>query len=277
MTKTALASKPAQPPPTAASPVVTMHDVTVKSLRDQRTVVAEHVNWQVNAGEFWAIAGLHRSGKTDFILLAAGVMAHAHGEHVFLGERMPIFSEERLPHRLKLGLVFDGGHLFSHLTIAENIALPLQYHRNLPAAEVEPALRELLELTDMTEFARSRPGVMGRSWQQRAALARTLALKPEVLLLDSPLSGLDQRQQNWWLAFLHRLATGHPYYNGKPITVVVTTDNLWAWRGRANRFALLTDGRFEVIGQWAEVQKSSNPLVQELLSPAETTANIWPP
>jgi len=260
--------------PASAQPVIAMREVTVKSLRDQRTIVAEKVNWQVNAGEFWAIAGLHRSGKTDFIMLAAGVMAHAHGEHEFLGERMPIFSEERLAHRLKLGLVFDGGHLLNHLTVAQNIALPLQYHSNLPAREVEPALAELLELTGITEFARSRPGAMGRSWQQRAALARTLALKPEVLLLDSPLSGLDQRQQNWWLAFLSQLAKGHPYYNGKPITVVVTTDNLWAWRGRANRFALLADGRFEVIGQWADVQKNNHPLVQELLSPAETLANI---
>lgn len=274
MTETAHPNETAAATNASTQPVITMREVTVKSLRDQRTVVAGQVNWQVNAGEFWAIAGLHRSGKTDFIMLAAGVMAHAHGEHEFLGERMPIFSEESLAHRLKLGLVFDGGHLFNHLTVAQNIALPLQYHRNLPAAEVEPALAELLELTGMKEFARSRPCAMGRSWQQRAALARTLALKPEVLLLDSPLSGLDQRQQNWWLAFLERLAKGHPYYNGKPITVVVTTDNLWAWRGRANRFALLADGRFDVIGRWADVEKSNNPLVQELMSPAETTVNI---
>lgn len=254
--------------------VFVMRDVTVKSLRDQRTVVAERVNWQVNAGEFWAVAGLHGSGKTDFLMLAGGVTAHAHGEHTFMGEAMPIFSEERLPHRLKLGLVFDGGRLLNHLTVAENIALPLQYHRNLPASEVASALGELLELTGMTQFARSRPGAIGRNWQQRAALARTLALKPEVLLLDSPLSGLDQRQQNWWLAFLSRLAKGHPYYEGKPITLVVTTDNLWAWRGRANRFALLDDGHFEVIGQWADVANSTHPLVQELLAPSETAANI---
>lgn len=260
--------------PAEAAPVIVMRDVTVKALHDQRTVVAEKVGWQVNAGEFWAIAGLHGSGKTDFLMLAGGVTAHAHGEHQFMDEAMPIFSEERLPHRLKLGLVFDGGRLLNHLTVAENIALPLQYHSNLPLSEVEPALGTLLELTGMTQFARSRPGGIGRNWQQRAALARALALKPEVLLLDSPLSGLDQRQQNWWLAFLSRLAKGHPYYDGKPITIVVTTNNLWAWRGRANRFALLSDSRFEVIGQWSDVEKSTNPLVQELLSSTETEANI---
>lgn len=256
------------------APVFVLRDVTVKSLRDQRTVVAEHVNWQVNAGEFWAVAGLHGSGKTDFLMLAGGVTAHARGEHTFMGEAMPIFSEERLAHRLKLGLVFDGGRLLNHLTVAENIALPLQYHRNLPAADVASILGELLELTGMTQFARSRPSAMGRNWQQRAALARTLALKPEVLLLDSPLSGLDQRQQNWWLAFLSRLTKGHPYYDNKPITIVVTTDHLWSWRGRADRFAILDEGGFEVIGEWSDVESSTRPLVQELLTPTERAANI---
>ena len=254
--------------------VISMLDVTAPSLRDQRSVVAEGINWQVEAGEFWAIAGLQGAGKSDFLMLAAGVIAPTHGRYEFMGEPMPIFSEERLAHRLKLGLVFDGGCLFNHLTVAENIALPLQYHRNLSAAEVEPQLAALLELTGMTQFARKRPSVLGRNWQQRAALARALTLKPEVLLLDSPLSGLDQRHQNWWVTILSRLAAGHPYYDGKPITLVVTTDNLWAWRGRAKRFALLDERRFSVIGGWTDVEQSRDPLVRELLAPTDTAANI---
>lgn len=256
------------------APAISMRDVTASSLRDQRSVVAEGIHWQVAKGEFWAIAGLQGAGKSDFLMLAGGVMAPRQGHYEFMGEAMPIFSEERLAHRLKLGLVFDGGCLFNHLTIAENIALPLQYHGNLSAAEVEPQLAALLELTGMTQFARKRPSVLGRNWQQRAALARALALKPEVLLLDSPLSGLDQRHQNWWVTILSRLAAGHPYYDGKPITLVVTTDNLWAWRGRAKRFALLDERRFTVMGEWADVEQSRDPLVRELLAPTDTAANI---
>ena len=254
--------------------VIDMRGVAVTSLRDQRTMVAEDVNWQVEAGEFWAIAGLHGSGKTDFLMLAGGGMAPFSGSYEFMGEGMPIFSEERLPHRLKLGLVFDGGRLLNHLTLAENIALPLQYHRNLPAAEVEPTLGALLDITGLTSLARKRPSELGCNWQQRAALARALALKPDVLLLDSPLSGLDQRQQNWWLNFLGRLSRGHAYYEGRPVTVVVTTDALRDWRGRASRFALLAERRFSVIGRWADVEQSADPLVQELLSPTEAAANI---
>jgi ABC-type transporter Mla maintaining outer membrane lipid asymmetry ATPase subunit MlaF len=256
------------------SVVISMRDVTASSMRDQRAVVAEGINWQVEAGDFWAIAGLQGAGKSAFLMLAGGVMAPLKGRYEFMGEAMPIFSEERLAHRLKLGLVFDGGCLFNHLTVAENIALPLQYHGNLSAAEVEPQLATLLELTGMTQFARKRPSALGRNWQQRAALARALTLKPEVLLLDSPLSGLDQRHQNWWVAILSRLAAGHPYYEGNPITLVVTTDNLWAWRGRAKRFALLDERRFHVIGDWADVEQSRDLLVRELLAPTDTAANI---
>jgi ABC-type transporter Mla maintaining outer membrane lipid asymmetry ATPase subunit MlaF len=259
---------------TGGDPVILMRGVSAASLQNQRTVIAEGVNWQVEAGEFWAIAGLQGAGKTAFLMLAGGVMAPSQGSYEFLGEPMPIFSEERLAHRLRLGLVFDGGCLFNHLTVAENIALPLQYHRNLPAAEVEPQLAVLLELTGMMPFARKRPSALGRNWQQRAALARALALKPEVLLLDSPLTGLDQRQQNWWVTILSRLAKGHPYYEGKPVTLAVTTDNLWAWRGRANRFALLDEQRFSVIGEWNDVEQSGDPLVRELLAPTDAEANV---
>ena len=269
---TTLANEEGQP--ARSDPVILMQTVSVGSLLNPRAVVAEGVNWQVEAGEFWAVAGLQGAGKTAFLMLASGVMAPLSGSYKFMGEAMPIFSDERLAHRLKLGLVFDGGCLFNHLTVAENIALPLQYHRNLSAAEAEPQLAELLELTGMTQFGRKRPSTLGRSWHQRAALARALALKPEVLLLDSPLSGLDQRQQNWWVAFLSRLAQGHPYYAGKPVTLVVSTDNLWAWRGRANRFALLDEHHFSVIGEWADVEQSGDPLVRELLSPTDTEANI---
>jgi ABC-type transporter Mla maintaining outer membrane lipid asymmetry ATPase subunit MlaF len=206
-------------------------------------------------------------------MMAGGVMAPLRGSYYFMGESMPIFSEERLQHRLKLGLVFDGGRLLNHLTVAENIALPLQYHRNLPSAEVEPALGALLELTGMSPFARKRPSALGRNWQQRAALARALALKPEVLLLDSPLSGLDQRQQNWWLGFLGQLSQGHPYYGGRSITLIVTTDTLRDWRWRANRFALLDAQRFKVMGDWPSLEQSPDPLIRELLAPPAREAN----
>ena len=71
---------------------------------------------------------------------------------------MPLFEEARLKERLRLGLVFDGGQLFNHLTVAENIALPLRYHHNLSRAAAATAVGELLERTELTPWAESAPG-----------------------------------------------------------------------------------------------------------------------
>jgi ABC-type transporter Mla maintaining outer membrane lipid asymmetry ATPase subunit MlaF len=247
-----------------------MRGVTVGALRDAKVIVAEDVNWRVEPGDFWVVAGLHGSGKSDLLMLAGGVMAPVRGSYEFQGEGMPIFSEERLAHRLKLGLVFDGGCLFNQLTVAENIALPLRYHRNLTAAQAEPYVATLIELMELAPFAQTLPSALGRNWQRRAALARALILRPELLLLDTPLSGLDQREQNWWFGFLDQLSHGHPYYNGRPITLVVATANLRSWRGQTRQFALLEDRRFRVLGDWAAVEQCRDPLVQELLSESAT-------
>ena len=257
-----------------ALPVIEMRGIVIGALRDQKIVVAKDVNWRVEPGDFWAVAGLHGAGKSDLLMLAGGVMSPLAGEYNFLGEGMPIFSEERLAHRLRLGLVFDGGRLFNHLNVAENIALPLRYHRNQSAAEVGPAVKELLELMELTPFANAKPGSIGRNWQRRAALARALVLKPELILLDTPLTGLDQRQQNWWFNFLGQLSRGHPFYEGRPVTLVVTTANMRNWRGRARQFALLDDRRFVVLGDWAAVERSGDALVKELVESEAGTFDI---
>ena len=256
-------------PAPAGVPAIHMRAVTVGALRDPGTLVAEAVDWRVAAGEFWIVAGLHGAGKSDLLMLAGGVMAPVAGEYEFLGECMPIFSEDRLAHRLKLGLVFDGGRLFNHLTVAENIALPLRYHHNLTETEAGPTVSALLELTELAHCAHVLPSALGRNWQRRAALARALALKPEVLLIDAPLAGMDQRQQQWWLNFLDQLSRGHAFYAGRPVTLVVTTPHLRDWRGHATRFALLDGRRFIDLGDWAGVERSAHPLVRELRTPTE--------
>ena len=179
---------------------------------------------------------------------------------------MPIFDEARLKERLRLGLVFDGGQLFNHLTVAENVALPLRYHHNLSRSEAAAAVGELLECTELTPWAESTPGTLGRSWQKRAGLARALALQPEVLLVDNPLAGLDPRHVHWWLGFLDQLSKGHPLMHGRPLTLVVTTADFHPWKGHARQFAVLRNHGFAVLGAWGQLEAASEELVRELLT-----------
>ncbi len=247
-------------------PVLEMRGVTVVSLKNPDVIVAEGVNWTVKAGEFWVVGSPQHSGKTDFLMAVGGLSSPASGGYDFLGERMPIFEESRMAHRLKLGFVFDGGQLLGQLTVSENIALPLRYHGHLSVDEIELRVRSLLEITELVPWANSTPANVGRSWRQRVGLARALALQPEVLLLDSPLTGLDGRHTAWWLGFLDQLSRGHGIVGGKPVTLVVTADDLRPWRRYTGRVACLSNRRLIVLGDWRAAEDSKENVVQELLS-----------
>ena len=243
-----------------------MRGVTVASLRNPAMMVVEDVNWTVTTGEFWVVGAPQHSGKTDFLMTAGGLSSPTGGEYYFLGKAMPIYEEPRMAHRLKLGFVFDGGQLLGQLTVAENIALPLRYAGRLSTDEIESRVRELLEITELTSWANSTPANVGRSWRQRAGLARALALQPEVLLLDSPLTGLEVRDMAWWLGFLDQLSHGDSNVGGKPVTLVVTADDLRPWRRHAGRVACLSNRRLIVLGDWRAAEDSKERVIQELLT-----------
>jgi ABC-type transporter Mla maintaining outer membrane lipid asymmetry ATPase subunit MlaF len=261
-------------PTNSGPPAIEMRDLAVGSMRDQRVTVAEEINWTVQPGEFWIVAGPQRSGKSDFLMLTGGLMPPTRGAYRCFGAEMPIFEEERLAERLRLGLVFDGGLLFSQMTIGENVALPLRYHENLTPDEAESRVRTMLDLLELSRFADRAPANVARNWQKRAGLARALMLRPDVLLLDNPLARLDARHTNWWLSFLRQLARGQTAIRDRPMTLVATGESFYTWRNHADHFALLNDGEFTPIGNRAALEASADALVRELLTvelPAGTT------
>jgi ABC-type transporter Mla maintaining outer membrane lipid asymmetry ATPase subunit MlaF len=249
------------------APVIEMTGVGVGSQQDLEARVLEDVNWSVAEGDYWVVAGMDGSGKTDLILMTGGLMPPRSGSYRLFGHDMPIYEEELLPERLRLGLVFDGGQLFHHLTVAENIALPLHYHRNLTRQQGADRVHAMLELTELSPLAESMPGALGRNWQQRVGLARALVLEPEVLLLDNPLSGLDLRHAGWWLDFLDQLSAGNNNWcNGRRVTLIATAEDLRPWRNQAGQFAILQKQRFLAVGQREKLAGHSESLVRELLA-----------
>ncbi|MEP6662433.1 MAG: ATP-binding cassette domain-containing protein [Verrucomicrobiota bacterium] len=215
-----------------------------------RGVDLRGINWQVFAGDFWAIAGLVGAGKSDFLSTAAGLQRPGHGIVRLFGEQTFTVPEEQLvEQRRKIGLVFSGGgRLFNRMTIAENVALPLRYHNNWGEDEAEKLVREMMEWTALEPFAHRQPALLHVHWQQRASLARALILKPELLLLDQPLAGMDFQHQEWWVDFLGKLAEGCPFYGGKKVTLVVTADNLAPWKNIARHFVVLKNNQWNELG-----------------------------
>jgi ABC-type transporter Mla maintaining outer membrane lipid asymmetry ATPase subunit MlaF len=241
-------------------PVIEMRGVTVAAMRDASFTVVENVDWSVTAGEFWVVAGQELSGKSDLLMLAAGLMPPAAGSYKLFGSDTKGFGEAELAERLRVGFIFQGGQLFNQLTIAENVALPLRYQKNLTAAAAADEVSALLELMELTPLADVTPANVAVNWRQRAALARALILKPELLLLDNPLAGLGARHGQWWLRFLDQLS------GGRPVTVVVTADDLRPWQHARRNFALLHEKKFIPLGGWNEVETTGDSVVKELLA-----------
>jgi ABC-type transporter Mla maintaining outer membrane lipid asymmetry ATPase subunit MlaF len=249
-----------------SQPVIEMQGVTVGALRNLDLVVLEDVNWSVRAGEYWVIAGMQGSGKSDLMAFTAGLMPAIAGSYRLFGFDMPLFGEELLAQRLRVGLVFDNGHLLHQLSVKENIALPLRYHREMDWHEAEKRVNTMLELTELTPYADTKPVMLAHHWRKRAGLARALMLEPEVLLVDYPLSGLDFRNAAWVMQFLDQLSAGHEFLNKRPLTLIVTAEDLRPWRDMNCHFAVLKQKRFVPLGRCEKLAGHPEPLVKELLA-----------
>jgi ABC-type transporter Mla maintaining outer membrane lipid asymmetry ATPase subunit MlaF len=248
--------------------VIEMRDVNVAAKRDDSLTVVESVNWSVAAGDFWVVGGQQRSGKSDLLMLAAGLSRPAGGNCRVLGLEPESFTDTQLAERWRIGLVFQGGQLFNNLTIAENVALPLRYQKNHTASDASALVEQLLEMLELTPIADVTPVNIAANWRLRAALARALVLQPELLLLDNPFSGLGARHRQWVLRFLDRLWQGHEWLNSRPMTLVVTTDDLRPWQSAARKFALLHEKTFASVGSWDELATTRHPAARELLAEA---------
>jgi phospholipid/cholesterol/gamma-HCH transport system ATP-binding protein len=245
--------------------VIEMTGAAAGALHDPEQVVLQDIDWRVDAGDYWVVAGMHGSGKSDFMAMTGGLIPPQSGSYRLFGQPMPIYDDELLPERLRMGLVFEGGQLFHGLTVAENLALPLQYHRHVNRDETAERVAAMLEWTGLDAWAGVMSGVLGRNWQKRVGLARALILEPELLLLDNPLGGLDLRHTQWWLDFLKQLSAGCEPLKGRRMTLAVTAEDLRPWRERASHFAILQEGRFVALGGRPALMGHREPLVRELL------------
>jgi ABC-type transporter Mla maintaining outer membrane lipid asymmetry ATPase subunit MlaF len=270
-----------------AAPVLELRDVAVASAETPKSPLLQGVNWTVAQGEFWVVGGLAGSGKSQLLQTAAGLQPpHAGTVRLFGRELAGLSASDQARTRQRVGFVFaEGGRLFNDLTVAQNVALPLCYHRDCQPEAVTDAVNSLLALTGLKPLAGRLAARIHRVWRQRVALARALALGPELLLLDNPTAGLDHRQAHWWVEFLVQLSaagagrqqvgelrheaggpTGFEGLASRPLTMVVATDELRPWLSVARQFAFLKGNQWRPLGGAAEVLSSAEPVLREMLA-----------
>ena len=247
--------------------VLEMMDLDIASAQSPGRAVIEGVEWRVAVGDYWIVGGPPGSGKSSLLATAAGLSRPARGTHRLFGRELTGLEEaELIRHRLRVGIVFGNeGRLFSQLTVAENVALPICYHLDCEPADVEERVNTLLEATELSPIAHRMPGNVGRGVRQRIALARALAIEPELLLLDNPLREIDPPQRRWWLEFLNRLCAGQACLGDRRMSLVVATDDVRPWLGQGQKFAVIAGNRWQTIASRADLERCGEPVWQELL------------
>ena len=252
--------------------VIEMRGVQVAAMRDPSLMVLGRRDWSVLAGEFWVVAG----SATFRQERSAAACRRPDGPQrgnlpPFWLRHQTNLTKAQIAERLRVGFVFADGQLFHQLTLAENVALPLRYHSNCPPPRRRTS-GSAAGIAGTDAVRRRDAGKVPVVWRQRAALARALALQPELLLLDNPNGGLAARHRQWLVDFLDQLWRGHDFFGGRPMTLVVTTDDLQPWRHPQRKFAGVQEGRFSVLGRRGGEEFNRHQAVQELLTETEGQA-----
>lgn len=157
-----------------------------KSYRDVR--VLENIDLDIASGEFFTLLGPSGCGKTTLLRTIAGFQHQDRGEIIVNGERI----DHKPAHKRDIGMVFQDYAIFPHLTVAENVAFGLKA-RSLPKAEIESRVAESLAMVRLEGYQNRLPAEMSGGQQQRIGLARAMAIRPTLLLMDEPLSNLDAK------------------------------------------------------------------------------------
>ena len=146
------------------------------------------LNLDVKEGEFFTLLGPSGCGKTTLLRMVAGFNSIEGGEISFNGKVI----NDIAPAKRNIGMVFQNYAVFPHMTVRENVAFGLE-NRRLPKTEIKERVDEILETVKITEYADRLPERLSGGQQQRVALARAIVIKPDVLLMDEPLSNLDAK------------------------------------------------------------------------------------
>ncbi len=233
-----------------------------KSYAERR--VLDHLDFDVLRGECLVILGRSGSGKSVTLRQLNGLEPPDEGSVIFEGEPISELSErELIPLRKRIAMLFQGGALFDSMDVLDNVAFPLREHTDLGEEEIRRRVHERLELVNLHDIDDKLPADLSGGMKKRVALARSLALDPEVVLFDEPTTGLDPVTS----ATIGRLIRDIQRQVG--VTAVVVTHDIPLARRVGDRLAFLDDGRFRFLGTWDEAHASEDPVFTGFLEGRE--------
>jgi len=224
-------------------------------------IILNDVNFNAEKKKITHIFGMSGGGKSTLLKILIGALTPDAGEVIAGGSDITKLRGRDLdPFRRKIGMLFQHGALLNSMTVGENVALPIQEHTDLDDNIIRIMVKMKLELVGLRDFEDYYPGNLSGGMQKRVALARALALDPEVVFFDEPTSGLDPIGSaviTKLIADLNRLLG---------ITCIVVTHSVEEAMRIADRIVILYMGSVLADGTPGEIRESTNPLVQQFIT-----------
>jgi phospholipid/cholesterol/gamma-HCH transport system ATP-binding protein len=235
------------------------------SLRKLRVSYGEReilhgIEFDVLRGETLVILGGSGSGKSTLLRALVGLERPGSGEIWLRGQNLAEISAGEMDEiRKKIGMSFQGGALFGSMTVGENVALPLREHTRLEDSTIEIILRLKLDQVGLAGFENYMPSQLSGGMKKRAAVARALAMDPEILFFDEPSAGLDPIIAAGVDQLILELKKAFH------MTIIVVTHELASAFLIADRMVLIDKGNVVAIGTVEEMRSSTHPRVRQFL------------
>ncbi len=249
----------------ASAPVIRIRDLHT---RFGRTVIHRGIDLDVPAGEIVGLVGGSGSGKTTLLREIVGLLEPTSGSVELFGQ--PVLGADastRRAVRRRFGMLFQQGALFSAFSVFDNIAFPLRELRTLDEDLIRALVLMKLGLVELApEHAALMPAELSGGMIKRVALARALALEPELLVLDEPTAGLDPDLADNFVKLIRMLQRELSF------TVIMVTHDLETLAGLATRVAVLAEQRIVAYGTPAEVLAVDHPFIRNFFCSEHATA-----
>lgn len=241
------------------------HDIPAISVVNLRVSYVEReilhgISFDVRRGETLVILGGSGSGKSTLLRTLVGLQKPTSGEIWIGGVNIASLSERELEAiRMKMGMSFQGGALFGSMTVGENVALPLREHTHLEESTIEIMVRIKLGQVGLAKFEDYMPSELSGGMKKRAAVARALAMDPEILFFDEPSAGLDPIIAAGLDQLILNLKKAYS------ITMVVVTHEMSSAFLIADRMLLVDRGQVVAMGPKEALRASTHPRVRQFL------------